>query len=294
MVICKECNREFDSFDSVRRHSIQKHGVNSEQTYIDYMLNGIEPQCKCGCGIRPTYLGVFAGFRDYKWGHGARISNNLLHTPETHQKGVETRKKMFENGELSIWNKGLTMEDDRVRDNIEKVMANPNRGANISKKLLGVPKSDEHKAKVQKAAKLRWSDPDERGKQSNRLISRLILNNHRNKKTRLEINFEDILISLGLVNDEDFKYQHQLSSAMFDFYLLKKNILIESDGDFHHCNPNTIHKIPKFPIQLKTVGNDIRKNLIAEDNNIKLLRFWEKDIKERPEWVIDRLTVELT
>lgn len=65
------------------------------------------------------------------------------------------------------------------------------------------------------------------------------------------------------------------------------------DGDFHHCNPNTIHKIPIYPIQIKTVGNDIRKNLLAKEYGYKLLRFWETDINTRPEWVINELKKEL-
>jgi hypothetical protein len=43
---CKECNREFESLDSLRRHRSQAHKIGSEQTYIDYVLDGIEPSCK--------------------------------------------------------------------------------------------------------------------------------------------------------------------------------------------------------------------------------------------------------
>jgi very-short-patch-repair endonuclease len=134
---------------------------------------------------------------------------------------------------------------------------------------------------------------EERDKQSERLIARLIKNNYRNKKTKLEINFEKMLNGLGLIENFNYKYQHQISSAIFDFLIINKNIIIEVDGDFHHCNPNSIHKIPIYPIQIKTVGNDIRKNLIAEENNIKLLRFWEMDINTKPEEVIIRLKEEL-
>ena len=101
--------------------------------------------------------------------------------------------------------------------------------------------------------------------------------------------FETILASNGIKN----KYQHQVGSAIYDFLLLDYNVLVEVDGDFHHCNPNSKNKIPIYPIQLKTVANDIRKNRIAEVNNIKLLRFWEKDIKERPHWIIEQLKLNL-
>lgn len=289
MIKCKECNQEFESIDSLRRHNSQKHKISAEQTYIEYVLNSITPSCKCGCGEKPKYLGIEAGFRDYIRGHAARVNNNWGHNPEVIKKSHETQKKMYESGELKIWNKGLTVEDERVKDNIEKVMSNPERGKNISKKLIGVEKTEKHKKNISDSSIIRWENQEERDKQSKRLISRLIKNNYRNKKTKLETDFQILLDKLNLIEGIDFKYQHQISSAIFDFLIINKNIIIEVDGDFHHCNPNTKHKIPKYDIQIKTVGNDIRKNLIAENNNYKLLRFWESDINNNSEKIIEIL-----
>ena len=288
-MVCKECDREFKTLDSLRRHRVQKHKITAEQTYIDYVLSGIEPKCKCGCGEKPKFLGIDAGFREYKLGHAARVNNNWGHNKAALDKSHATQKKMHEAGTLKVWNEGLTINDARVRDNIDKVMSNPERGKNISKSLSGVAKSEDHKENLSKTAIIRWSDESEREKQSNRLISRLIKNNYRNKKTKLESLFETILASNGIKN----KYQHQVGSAIYDFLLLDYNVLVEVDGDFHHCNPNSKNKIPIYPIQLKTVANDIRKNRIPEVNNIKLLRFWEKDIKERPHWIIEQLKLNL-
>lgn len=293
MVKCKICESEFDTIDSLRRHNSQKHNINAEQTYIGYVLGGVEPTCKCGCGEKPKYLGIDTGHRDYIRGHAARINNNWGHNPDVVKKSHNTQKKMYESGELTIWNKGLTMDDERVKNNIEKIMANPNRGKNISKKLKGVAKSEDHKEKIKIAANVRWSDENEREKQSHRLISRLIKNNYRNKKTKLEIKFQSILESLGFIEKIDFRYQKQISSAIFDFYFEDKNLLIEVDGDFHHCNPNSINSIPKYDIQLKTISNDIRKNKIADNKKIKLLRFWELDINNNLDSVIEILKKEL-
>jgi very-short-patch-repair endonuclease len=293
MVKCKKCEREFETLDSLRRHNKQKHGVDAEKTYIEYVLEGVEPTCKCGCGEKPKYLGIDAGFRDFIRGHAARVNNNWGHNPEALKKSHETQKKMHDAGTLKVWNDGLTKEDLRVAENTRKTMSNPERGNNISKALTGIAKSDDHKLKLSETASIRWLNQDERDKQSVRLISRLIKNNHRNKKTKLESTFENLLIGLGLITDIDYKYQAQVGSAIFDFTILNKKILIEVDGDFHHCNPNTVHKIPKYPIQIKTVGNDFRKNILANDHSYNLLRFWEKDINERPEWIIERLKSEL-
>ena len=102
-----------------------------------------------------------------------------------------------------------------------------------------------------------------------------------------------MVVSFGVVEDVDFKFQHQISSAIFDFYFFNYNIVIEVDGDFYHCNPNTKHNIPTYPIQLKTVANDFRKNKIAENKQIRLLRFWETDINLNREEVIKTLKNEL-
>ena len=293
MVKCKICESEFETIDSLRRHNSQKHNVNAEQTYIDYVLSGVRPICKCGCGETTNFLSIEKGYVDYIRGHAARVNNNWGHNPEAIKKSHDTQKKMHQSGELTIWNKGLTIDDERVKDNIEKIMSNPNRGENISKKLKYVPKSKEHKENIQKAAILRWKNEDEREKQSYRLISHLIKNNYRNPKTKLENKFQTILESLGFLENVDFSYQKQISSAIFDFYFQNKNILIEVDGDFHHCNPNSKHAIPKYQIQFKTISNDVRKNRIAENKNIKLLRFWESDINNNLEQVINILKKEL-
>lgn len=286
---CKECNREFETLDSLRRHRVQKHKISAEQTYIDYILNGVEPKCKCGCGNKTNFLSIEKGFVDYILGHAARVNNNWGHNTEALKKSHATQKKMYEEGTLKVWNDGLTISDDRVKRNIEKVMANPERSNNISKALSGIPKSEEHIKKIKEHSKLRWSNQEERDKQSKKVIARLIKNNYRNPKTKLEIRFENILNLLNIKHE----YQHPLSSAIFDFYLPEKHLLIEVDGDFHHCNPNGLHPIPIHPIQIKSVANDIRKNGIAKDNNIKLLRFWETDINKNPEMVISRLKSEL-
>ena len=286
---CKECNREFETLDSLRRHRSRKHNINAEQTYIDYVFNGVEPKCKCGCGERPKYLGIDAGFRGYKLGHASRINNNWGHNKEALAKSHTTQKKMHADGTLNMWNDGLTIEDIRVRDNIDKIMSNPERGGKISKALSGVSKSEEHVNKIKINAKIRWANQDERDKQSEKVIKRLLKNNHRNPKTKLEIKFENILNSLSVKN----KYQHQISSAIFDFLIIDKNILIEVDGDFHHCNPNGKHPIPVYPIQIKTVNNDLRKNCIAKEHGFTLIRFWESDINNNPKLVIERIMSEI-
>ena len=59
------------------------------------------------------------GFRNYCQGHQSRVHNNWGHNPQCLQKSLETRRERFESGEITVWNKGLTIEDERVKNNTE-------------------------------------------------------------------------------------------------------------------------------------------------------------------------------
>jgi len=86
----------------------------------------------------------------------------------------------------------------------------------------------------------------------------------------------------------ELESQYYLDGKFFDFWIPNTNILIECDGNFYHCNPNT-HPTPIYEIQKGNIKNDIIKNQIAKDNGYLLLRFWESDINERPSWVIQQV-----
>lgn len=284
---CKECQQEFTDYITLRKHRSMKHKISSEQTYIDYKLNGEIPECKCGCAERTKFLGDNVGFREYKWGHAAKIHNNWGNNPnfkEMKQKSAETQHKLHQEGKLNVWNKGLTIADARVKNNINKMLLSPTRSKQISEKLKGVPKSEESKRKNRESQIISWANPDKREKQSIKRIHFLTERNYKYGKTKLENLFENILIELGL----RYVYQYRIETGLFDFYLPDLNIIIEVDGDFHHCNPLK-YKEPKFPIQLNTVINDKRKNMICERNHFTLLRFWETDIKQNPDKVILKL-----
>jgi very-short-patch-repair endonuclease len=295
MEICKECQREFIDLDSLRRHRSQKHGINAEQTYIDYVLKGVGPTCKCGCGEKPKYLGIDAGYREYIRGHASRVNNNWGHNDKALKKSHDTQKKMHADGTLKIWNKGLTIDDERVRDNVNKVIANPNRGKNISKKLKDIPKSEEHKINIQKAAELRWLNPEEREKQSHRRMEYIIKNGFQ-VKSKLEDIFKDILFNeFGFINEVHYYAQYYIREikSLYNFKIKGKNIMIEVDGDFWHCNPNSKFNVPVYAAQKSNLIQDKIKNDWCVENGFKLLRFWESDIKNKPKEIINILKKEL-
>jgi very-short-patch-repair endonuclease len=72
-----------------------------------------------------------------------------------------------------------------------------------------------------------------------------------------------------------------------------KNFLIEVDGDYWHCNPNTKYSTPIYAAQKKNLIQDEIKNNWCLDNKYKLLRFWESDINNNTEKIIKFLKEEL-
>ena len=71
-------------------------------------------------------------------------------------------------------------------------------------------------------------------------------------------------------------------SCFFDIILIIKQLQIF-----------TKIALSKYAIQLKTISNDVRKNRIADNKKIKLVRFWESDINNNLDSVIEILKKEL-
>jgi len=292
--VCKICQKECKGILGLRSHNALQHKITSEDTYIDYMLNGVKPKCECGCGKETSFITIGKGFSKFIQSHHNRVpgKNNYHKNPETHKKALATQKKNWKEGKYKGW---WESDDEDTRKKIEgikeKLRNNKERGKKISNSLTGKPKTEECKKKISNTQKKRYKDNPELRKQmsKNRVI--WMKKNSKVKTSNAENKFSDILESIGLIKDINFIHNHLISSikTFFDFYVIDKRILIEVDGDFYHCNPNTIHKTPKYEIQEKNIINDKRKNTWCKNHNIPLLRYWEKDINERPEWVISDL-----
>jgi len=263
------------------------HKVKSSDTYVKTYLNGIYPLCECGCGETTNFLGENKGFRRFLTGHNSSTSNNNFHkNPESKIKSAKTQSENWKNGKYVGW---WENNDDETKEKIEgikeKLRNNKERGEKISKSLSGVNKSEEHKQKISKSQIKRYEEnPELREKLSKRRIKWLKTKLSKNKSL-LEIKFEGYLDYLNII----YEYQYEIGKKLYDFYIPSKNTLIEVDGDFYHCNPESTHNKPKYKCQFLTIKNDKNKNTYCEKNEIKLIRFWEKDINERPEWVISEL-----
>lgn len=286
--ICKICQKECDGINSLRGHSIQKHNISAEQIYIDYVLNYLKPKCECGCGEKPPFISVNKGFSRFIQSHHNRVvgKNNFHKDPNTHKKAIETQKKNWKEGKYKGW---WENDNEETRNKIEgikeKLRNDKERGIKISKSLTGIPKSKESKLKSSKTQKKRYQDNPQLKEDMSKRRIKWLKSKLSNKKSKLEIKFENILNLLNI----EFEFQYEFKNRLFDFYLKNFNILIEVDGDFYHCNPNSKHDKIIYETQKLTKQNDIHKNNLCFKNEMNLIRYWEKDINERPEWVINDL-----
>jgi hypothetical protein len=117
---CRKCSKSFNSYGSLRKHTSKIHKIQSQQFYVDFYLGGVWPKCKCGCGQKVKWAYQLKNFRYYCAGHQSRIKNNWGNNPVALKRSIETRRKRFALGEITTWNSGLTIEDQRVKINAEK------------------------------------------------------------------------------------------------------------------------------------------------------------------------------
>lgn len=101
--------------------------------------------------------------------------------------------------------------------------------------------------------------------------------------TAPELEFEKILKSLKV----NYMTQKIVGGKIYDFFLPEINTLIEVDGDYYHANPDKYTELNEM--QKRSVKNDKRKNIIARGRGYSLVRFWESDILEKKDIVIEKV-----
>ena len=113
---CNWCEKEYGKIESLSRHIGRQHKdvITKEELYVKYILKGVPPTCKCGCGEKPKFITTNKGFSKFKLGHSQRVNNNWGHNKEAQKKSQDTRREEdklgFKKG-YTPWNKGLTKED---------------------------------------------------------------------------------------------------------------------------------------------------------------------------------------
>jgi very-short-patch-repair endonuclease len=254
--------------------------MTNAEKLIQEKYNNIHPICGCGCGEKTVYDHNSKDFGKFKRGHQTRVNPNYFGDPKNPkrvEKIISTRKQKFVSGEY-----------DHVKEAIKKNRKDPKLGEKISKGAKGIPKP-----KPEGFGLGRKHSKKTKEKMSDSAVQRIIKTG-KVKRSLLEIRFELFFQLLNIEFQHSYYINTKENHFIYDFYLPKHKCLIEVDGDFWHCNPDTKYALPECKTQDINVLNDQKKNQWAQDNGFKLLRFWETDINTNPQQIIEILKQELT
>lgn len=104
-----------------------------------------------------------------------------------------------------------------------------------------------------------------------------------------EKEIKNILVEAGLVVESQFA----IKSLHYDLFIKEKNLLIEYNGDYWHCNPKKY--VADFLNKKKNMTakelwkQDEKKKNIAIENNYKFIVIWESDYKKNKEVEIQKI-----
>jgi len=261
---CPYCNKEFTTWNGLAKHTSRNHSLSGKELVMKY-YNIIEiPKCKCGCGTECTFNAGHSKFREFAKGHAAR-TNGGFYSKKGSDKSAETRRVRFKSGEIAQWNKGKSYTTEQLKS-FQEAAIKPERCKKISEGLKGKPKSPEHINNL-RLSRTKWMSE-----------------NQTKYESKLEKEFKTILDTLQI----KYNQQYPVKYYCYDFNIQDTNILIETDGDWWHCNTNKGFE-PIHESQIHTVSHDKVKNEWAEKNGYTLSRFWEDDIMNNRDLVIQKL-----
>lgn len=276
MLKCQLCSYETDKQQKLSKHTSFYHKLKFPEYLIQVKYNGINPLCWCNCKNSTNYNPKDGDFFKFIVGHNSRKEGHWgdPKNPKRVAKIISTRKAKFASGEY-----------DHILNAIKENRKQPNLGEHISEGSKGIPKP-----KPKGFGVGRIQSEKTKLKMSNSAMKRIIKDD-KIHTSKLETTFQNILLEQNIENIHS--YYAKPIKAFYDFYLPKYNILIEVDGDFYHCSPLKYPNGPICKTQEKNIKRDKQKNQWAKDNGFKLLRFWETDINNNPQQIIEILKQEL-
>lgn len=71
METCRECNRDFDSLESVFRHQ-RSHGQTAQAYVLKWDHSGVPPLCACGCGQNTAWNVGMKKYTSFIKGHSSK------------------------------------------------------------------------------------------------------------------------------------------------------------------------------------------------------------------------------
>lgn len=115
---------------------------------------------------------------------------------------------------------------------------------------------------------------------------RCFLKSRRNTDTWIERVTEEVLMENGI----EFVKQFEVGRMTADFYIPTANLIVETNGDFWHANPEVYPDRDNLhPIQRRAVEKDKRKLQQLHDLGYEVYVIWEHDLSERKQDTLQAL-----
>lgn len=276
LVKCQICKKEM-SFGRIKRHINTQHKSISIKSYITRYWNTwpLHKPCEvCNQNIVYKYKTCSPGCR------------NILQSQNT--KGKSKPKGFMSERHKQKISKSMTGKQSGFKGGthskkvIEK-MSNRMIGKKYHK---GHKQSDYQKSQVSKAMKKYYQEGNEPWTKNNPHTSKTIKKIFKKRP----MNKLETLVS-SILDENNIKYYFQFflkskegMSKSYDFKIKNKKILIEIDGDYFHGGPGVKKHFFKLN---EVIKNDKLKNQLAKQRGYTLLRFWESDIYNRPEIIVE-------
>ena len=89
----------------------------------------------------------------------------------------------------------------------------------------------------------------------------------------------------------EYQYQYKAESIerYFDFFIIPYKIILEVNGGYWHSDPRLYEGKELTPTQKKNKKIDKLKKKWADEHKIPIYYFWEKDINEKTDEVLEEL-----
>jgi len=220
--------------------------------------------------------------------------------------GGETRRKQVKDGVYNVWNKGLSVNDERVFNNI-KNLSKQRKGYYHTLKYFvdkyGVEKGEEVYLELNDKKKQtlqnyinRYGENEGVIKYEKQLNSKKSINFYSKISQELfdniikNINFEKIYYA---TYNKEYGIRYKNKYYFYDFVILDNKKIIEFNGDIWHCNPNIYNNDNKpfcyEKIDLNDIWNFDREKLkIPEKQGFDILVIWENEYKNNKEKIIHK------
>lgn len=267
-IVCPVCSKQVKG--RIKKH-ITEHGYLDEKSFLlDY------PDCPLETDAwRLAKIKMSEKARQRFKNPEERIKTSIA------TKNAMARPEVRKKFEDAVCNKPLS---EITRKKMSASISNALKNPEVKKKMY----TPERNKKISESKKLYWKNNVDAKKKVGNTWKKVKQNNpekwkrhllnisHKGfeaawgkKETSLETRYYNILSQENII----YIPQYELGGKIYDAYLPKENVLLEFDGKFWH--PASIKEC-QYKWQIDNFYNDREKDLIAEKNNIKIVRIREE------------------